>query len=646
MAISGLKRLGIAIAAVVAIGIALAVAPWFIPADSVRQAIRAEIKAMTGLEPVLRGDASASLFPWGVVSFADVVLGEDQRGEPALAAQRVTARLRLVPLLFGRIEAADLSLVSPRILVSFGPGGSSNWAGLAETLARTLGPGAKPADAGPSFSEMRITDGTIVVRDAGGVEETLSRVDLSLAWPSISQSFAATGRFVWRDEALDASVSVNDLLAALVGERAGLKLRLAGAPFKLAFDGHVSRRPTFKLEGTLAADTHSLRQALVWAGQKALPGGGFGRFAIKAHTNVLGGTIALSGVNVELDGNTAEGVLALASDGRTMLQGTLAADDIDLTPYVSTFRFLRAAERDWSAVPIALDGLTGFDVDLRLSAARIALANARLGRTAVAANLRDGRLTVTIGESQAFGGVLKGSFVIGKSPAGAEVKSQLQFADVDLENCLGELVGFRRLEGKGTLAFSMEASGDSILALTQTLSGSAVLTAGRGTLTGFNVEQYLRQLERRPLSSPTGLFRNGRTPFETLAAKLKFSQGMAVLEDVHLDGGSVRLALAGSASIPTRDLDLKGTASLAGEAERAPGFELPFAVQGAWDEPIVSLDTEILIQRSSAARRMLEGDRKSRDSAHSIIESLSQGPPPPASPVAAERGNASSAPAQ
>ena len=88
-----------------------------------------------------------------------------------------------------------------------------------------------------------------------------------------------------------------------------------------------------------------LRSALVWAGLNPLPGGGFGRFAIKAQTTVVGGTIGLSGVNVELDGNTAEGVLTFATDGRQTLQGTLAADQLNLSPYISTVRLLTAIQR-------------------------------------------------------------------------------------------------------------------------------------------------------------------------------------------------------------------------------------------------------------------------------------------------------------
>ena len=86
--------------------------------------------------------------------------------------------------------------------------------------------------------------------------------------------------------------------------------------------------------------------------QRPLPGGGFGRFALKAKAKIASGGVALTGVNVELDGNTAEGVLTFTNDQNRSLQGTLAADRLDLTPYVSTVRLLAAHHRDWSVMPI------------------------------------------------------------------------------------------------------------------------------------------------------------------------------------------------------------------------------------------------------------------------------------------------------
>src|SRR5262245_66423495 len=73
IAAKGFKRLGIGVAAFVAAGIgAFALVPLFIPADHVRDAVKAEIKAVTGLDPVLRGDAVVSLFPSAGVTLGDV----------------------------------------------------------------------------------------------------------------------------------------------------------------------------------------------------------------------------------------------------------------------------------------------------------------------------------------------------------------------------------------------------------------------------------------------------------------------------------------------------------------------------------------------------------------------------------------------
>jgi AsmA protein len=604
-----IKRLGLAVIALaVAVTAAGALVSFLMSASTVRDAVKAEIRAVTGLDPVLRGGASVSLFPTGLVSFDDVSLADNRTGAPALTAEHVVARLRFFPLLIGHIEIADITLLHPVIVIVFDPDRSSNWSGHIEALAQHLQ--GRPERAG-SFSEIRIESGTVVLRDkTDAVVETLSDVEFALAWPSISRSFGATGGFVWRKEKMAASLILTDFAAALSGDRSGIKFRVAGVPFNAAFDGYVSHRPTYKMEGTLAADTESLREALQWAGQQTLPAGGFGRFAFKAQANVVAATVGFSSAHIELDGNVAEGVLTF---DRQTWQGTLAAEGLDLSPYVSSVRLLTGGEHGWDSKPIVLDGLEGTDVDLRLSAARVTLASAKLGRTAVAATLRSGRFTLAIGESEAFGGLVKGTVGVAKSPAGAELKAQLQFSDVDLEQCLSDLIGVRRLEGKGNLAFDVASSGGSVFELTKAMDGTAALSSRKGAITGFNVEQLLRRLERKPLSGGAD-FRFGKTPYDALTVKLRIRNGIAEVDDVHMEGSVVGLGLSGSASIPDRELDLRGTASLtpsrANLPSPAPAFELPFIVQGAWNDPIMLPDPESRMQRSGAAAPLLDALRK------------------------------------
>src|SRR5258707_508876 len=160
----------------------------------------------------------------------------------------------------------------------------------------------------------------------------------------------------------------------------------------------------------------------------------------------------------------------------------------------------------------------------------------------------------------------------------------------------------------------------------------------------------------QPRASISPVPSSGARPSETLTLNLKIVQGVANVEDVRMEGPSVGLALAGSASIPERELDLRGTASLlsisASSNAAATAFELPFMVQGPWDDPIILPDPQSRIERSGAAQPILDAlrNRGPRDPIRSAIERLTrtapadpaETPPAPAAPALA----GSSAPAQ
>ncbi len=107
----------------------------------------------------------------------------------------------------------------------------------------------------------------------------------------------------------------------------------------------MSTRPTLRMEGTLSADAESLRETLRWTWTSLPPARRRPAAALKAKTSINGSTVSLSGVSVELDGNVAEGVLTFVNDTRRALQGTLASENLDLSPYVSTVRMLTGSDR-------------------------------------------------------------------------------------------------------------------------------------------------------------------------------------------------------------------------------------------------------------------------------------------------------------
>jgi AsmA protein len=101
--------------------------------------------------------------------------------------------------------------------------------------------------------------------------------------------------------------------------------------------------------------------------------------------------------------------------------------------------------------------------------------------------------------------------------------------------------------------------------------------------------------------------------------------------------------------VPSREYDMKGVASLVSAPNTTPGFELPFVVQGPWDDPLIFPDPESLLRRSPASAPLLDAvkDRKTRDAVRSAIERFTGGgakkpaaPDAAAAPAAAVDGDA------
>jgi AsmA protein len=91
--------------------------------------------------------------------------------------------------------------------------------------------------------------------------------------------------------------------------------------------------------------------------------------------------------------------------------------------------------------------------------------------------------------------------------------------------------------------------------------------------------------------------------------------------------------------VPLREYDLKGVASLVSTSADAAKFELPFVVQGPWDDPLIFPDPVSLIRRSPASAPLLDAvkDRRTRDAVRSVLERITG---QKAAPAATEAGAA------
>lgn len=610
-----MQRLALGVfAAALVVVVALLSLPYFLSEQQIRAEITRSLRSITGVAPRIEGEARLALLPRPAIRLSDVYLDDGTRS--GLAVSSLQATVQFLPLLFGQIQIATVTLEQPRLTVELAADG---------TPSRAL-PINSYMPSTEEVPELRIVDGIILVRMTGRERvEIFSSVNASLSWSGTS--LTTTGTFEWRNRLTNASLVIADTAALAAGKRSGLRTRLEAEPLRISYEGGITSNEGMRAEGSLSIDARSLRDALAWFDIATPAPQGFGRFTMKSNAALTPLALALTNLSMELDGNRADGGLTFKRENQqTSLQGSLASEVADFSRYAGIFSLTSGNGRDWNREPIPFNALQNFDLDLRLSAGKLVLGKIELGNAAVTFGVKNAQLNIAIGEAQFYGGTLRGNASVRAAGEMPSVRIDANLANFELENGLGGLTGFRRLEGPGTLTFAVEGSGATINEIARSLSGQAQLTMAKGALSGINAEAVLRRLERRPLSG-TGDLRGGRTPFEKLAANLRIEKGVAKLADLDIESPILKIKLTGDTSIGRRELELRGTASLVRQPQ--PGtpqvaFDLPFMIQGSWDNPYLLPDPEALIRHSGAAAPLLDAvrGRAAREAMRNVIETV------------------------
>ena len=82
----GFKRIGLAFAALVVVGLgAIAVSSFLISTEVARDAVKAQIRAATGLDPAIRGEVRVSIFPPDTVSLRHTTMYELMYSPPPVS---------------------------------------------------------------------------------------------------------------------------------------------------------------------------------------------------------------------------------------------------------------------------------------------------------------------------------------------------------------------------------------------------------------------------------------------------------------------------------------------------------------------------------------------------------------------------------
>jgi AsmA protein len=583
--------------------LAAAMAPWTFSGAAVRQEIARQVRDTLGLTLVSDGRTTLALLPRPRIKVADVVI-QDRDGSLRMQAGILRGDLRILPMFAGRLELNSVTLVSPQLDIDIEAKPLTSEGAIARASeARPASPEAESADSA-RLGRISIQHGIARVRSASrGLDARFEDIDLTLDWPSLRAPAGVKANFLWNGEAVDAAAWLGRPTDLLRGDKSPVSVKLVSPSLTLAANGSVFATGGMRYQGKLTATAPSLKRVAELAGARIPLPGPMKQLSLVATARTTGNSLSLSDMHMSLDGNAYDGALMYATErGVPALSGTLATDLLNIATVPQELPQIVSGPADLfdTASPSAAS-LRTVDADLRVSATRVRFGRIQAKDVGFNLQINDGRAELSVAEAGLYGGLLKGRIRAEPAPGGIGMRCNLAFSRVDSAAFLAEGMRSQRFSGEASGDLAITGEGDTIARIANSLTGNMRLTLTNGEVSGLDLEQALRRLEKRPLSIASEM-RSGRTAFTQADIALAFDKGDVAVRQAEVRGPGVEFSVEGKASIPGRSLSLSIRAQTAttGTTGRSRP-QLAVDVVGNWDDPNLVLDTQSLIRRSEAA---------------------------------------------
>lgn len=633
---TAIKIIGIALGVVVLlIAAAAIVLPLYIDPNDYKDEIAAQVEKRTGRELRIEGDIELSVFPRLALDLGTVALGNAPGFDPDVFArsERMQIRVKLLPLLGGRIETDTVVLSGFELNLARNAQGRTNWADLAQAAEAAPAPEGQAPPApreGPPVAALAV--GGLDIRDAtlrwddAQANQHLTVRDFTLKTGALTQDAPVDVEMGFRFESaqppLSGRLSGSTRLEADVAaeryrvrdleiegevqgegvEREAVELRLAAdaeADLKadtlsvsglelgaggLTTQGNLEvRRLTAKPEfqGAISVAPFNPRELLARLGQtlpQTADRNALTRLELAADLKGTQQRVELDAISLTLDDSTLTGTLSMAL-GAPTVRFELAADAFDADRYLPPppKEGQQAAATPGAAAgaaPLPLDTLRALDIDGRARLGRLKVSNLTTRDIQVTVNAKDGLIKVSPIQAALYEGTYAGDIVLDARGDTPRISMDEKLSGVQAEPLLTDLQGKALLSGLAEARARLNARGLGPAQFKRTLNGEIAFSFTDGALKGINVGRILRDVEARikgqALPAQEGPV---ETDFTELSGTIQIKDGVATNQDLSAKSPLLRISGRGTADLVDETVDYRLTTTLVATAAGQSGAE-------------------------------------------------------------------------
>jgi AsmA protein len=620
------KWIKIVLALVVVLPVTAAVAlATLVEPNDYKPELEALVTENTGREFSIDGDIELSFFPWLGFQVQGLNLANHAEfsSQPMFQMQSASARLKLLPLLLGKLQIAVIEINGMQATVGMQKNGEPSWADMvttedadAETSAAE--DGSETAETKlPDFSLTRLSINGAALRwldKSANSETVIAPINLEIGQAKAGQAFPLNADLRLRqtadgvETAVDMDLQTKVLLDAdngLIAMSSTVLALDAEVPGLKPLDGEIKMDLEALLDGS-RADLKNLSgqiNGLDLSGQLSAS-----RLTAKPLINAV---LALGELNVD------DFVVAETSEASSSAE-TQASD-----------AETEAARAQLNATPVDVSALKTLDAKLKLSAKALKASGLTATNAEMVADISNGVLTLSKLSTDLYQGNLNASAKVDANAKPARFQWQHQLQNVEAALLQEDMMEKAYISGSANMDSRLTMAGDTVGALRQSLAGQGNLAFVDGALKGINVAGTLRKafakFKKQPL--PENETEVLDTDFSSATASFTISNGILNNPDMLVESPLIRITGEGDINLVNETLNYRAkpvvVASLEGQGGRSldelDGLPIPVKCSGALAAPDCSTDFSGLLKdqakaalekEKAAAKAKLEAEKQ------------------------------------
>ena len=255
-------------ALVVLLAIVIGVVPYLIPSSVYRAQVESQAEAALGRDVALTGDARLSIIPSISARVGGVTVANPEgfMAENMIEAGELRARVKFFPLLSGRVEIAEISLVDANVSLERLQNGSANWDFSGDAPQETPETESSSGlDAG--VDRARLVNSSLSFTDAvTGSNYALSQLNAKATMQALDKPLSFSGDGVLNGREFDLDLDLTSIAALTAGETTTADLTLKTDLGEVSFDGSFLLADLPSLDGKFDVSSGRLTDIMNLAG--------------------------------------------------------------------------------------------------------------------------------------------------------------------------------------------------------------------------------------------------------------------------------------------------------------------------------------------------------------------------------------------